>query len=354
MDVQTYMQTTFGWECKPLPWPKDKSMPSEDDKSMSLRLMSVEDRRMVFAEPGSDERFSVNHMASVYADVYEATGLPVVYTPRRMTVYQRNAMIRARLPFILPGVQVYAPFFGVVYKDRDVISSKVHDAIKEDGAFPPAFQQVWLSMLYSDGPVVQHDLIGRLGISAGTISEAAIALESMELIKRRRDGRQYVLEMDETIRRRSLLKRTWERMRTPVVKTIVVNADDDVNLDALPLAGDSGIAQWSLLGYPYRTVRATGLAWYRANRDRLHEFDVDLENPPDDAIDLQLWAYDPLPWAGVGEYGGITADRISLALAAQKEFFDPRVEQCSDQMMETLFGRTTEDEPFDTIWPSTD
>lgn len=97
---------------------------------------------------------------------------------KRLESRQRKALIEAKIPFIVPGSQVYLPFLGVILQER----MKSVKAAPEK--LSPSAQLVLLYLIYE--PTVQTarkvNLARRLELSAMNVTRAVQELEALELV----------------------------------------------------------------------------------------------------------------------------------------------------------------------------
>ena len=113
-------------------------------------------------------------------------------------------------------------------------------------------------------------------------------------------------------------------MIDPVQKRIYVQNKAD--FEGTPLAGESALAERSMLASPPIVCRAISRKEYKQLSDA-EEIDPAWSNSPD-YIQLELWKYDSKVLA---DQAGV--DVISLALSL-RENSDERIEQSVEEMME--------------------
>ncbi len=77
----------------------------------------------------------------------------VVLVIDRLSNYRRQSLIKNRMPFIVPGLQIYLPFIGIAYKE--CLENKYKKDILNDESvrkkkFTPAEQALYLDLIVND------------------------------------------------------------------------------------------------------------------------------------------------------------------------------------------------------------
>ena len=239
-------------------------------------------------------------------------GMPVVFVFEALLTNKRNALLRHRVSFVIPGRQFFLPpLFELREREPRGI------AVGERLHFPA--QAVLLRELVA-GDVASHslkDLGALLGFSAMSMTTAANELKAQSLA-----------EISEGMPRHVVFptkgKTLWEKARihlTSPVKRRIYLAEDKAEL---PVAGISALASRSMLNSDRHETRAIGEADYKGC------LPLKTVETLDEAVSvLEVWGYDPL------KVGGKEVDDFSLWLSLQKEAaVDPRVEGELDSLME--------------------
>ena len=267
---------------------------------------------VVFAFVKADEQTPLEYLR--YAEkLYEALNKPVIFVFEHMEPSKRNALISNHVPFIIPGRQFYFP--------------PMLD-LKEWSAKPVVFGEF---LSYSAQAVVLRELLFKdvakkslkelaavCDFSAMSISNAAAELCKRNLADYSEEKR------PKRILFRSHGKELWEEalplMRTPVQK-IYLNKMIPGNL---PLSGISALSCFSMLA-------PDSVKSYAANKAYLKlGLGFQEASSKDDAESiLEIWHYSPVS----GDKNCI--DKLSLYLSL-KDSDDPRIEECLEEMMETV------------------
>lgn len=316
INILDYLNQTLGLTATMIPWKEADQFPlylRDGRKYSLLRIGGVE---CVLIE-ADEKKFSLPTFCRQMAKL-PAEPAYIVLCFKHLNSRQRKALIEAQMPFIVPGSQVYLPFLGIVLQER---MKPVKIAPER---FSPASQLLLLYLIYEPAaqPIRKVDLAKRLELSAMNVTRAVQELEVLELVTVEKSGRSdYVSALDSG---KSLYKKALPHMVDPAQKRIYVK--DGIEFASLPLAGESALAERSMLAFPAVACRAISRKAYK-QLSGVEEIDPAWSGSLD-YIQLELWKYDPKILAG-----GTGVDVISLTLSL-RESSDERVEQSVEEMME--------------------
>jgi len=237
-------------------------------------------------------------------------GLQVVFVFGSITGSRRNAFIRNRVGFVVPGNQFFLP----PLMDIKEWSPRTREPGEK---FSYAAQVVVVRQLVS-GDVEGMPLAGlarKLGYSSMTMTNAASELATanvVEIVGGRPKTLRFVVRGDD------LWAATIHRMRSPVRRT-VWNCLMPIGLAT---AGLSALSERTMLAPPTLKTFAAAVA-DAARRDIF----MAAESKDDAVSELQIWHYQPKVTGGKG------VDKYSLYLSL-REMSDPRVEGELENLME--------------------
>lgn len=232
--------------------------------------------------------------------------------------YVRKRLIERKIPFVIPGSQLYWPALGMAVQPR---SGRQRPRTAD--RLSPATQVVLLHVLTGrvSTPVTPRLLARRLDYSAMTMSRALDEIEVTGLARVTRKGRERLLGLASD--RKALWQQARPVMRSPVGKTFGL-MESDLPASRRLLAGESALAARSMLVAPAMPVYAVGRdAWGELQHKGVRP--ILLEEPG--TCTVQIWRYDPAPLADAG-----CVDVFSLYLSLQEET-DERLETALDEMM---------------------
>jgi hypothetical protein len=244
----------------------------------------------------------------------------VIYVRQQVAGYQRKRLIEQRVPFLVPGNQLYLPSFGIDLREFYRTRREAPESLS------PGSQLVLLHLLLHPCPGDQtpKELADRLGYSKMTMTRVFNEFEARSIGEVRTVGRHRCLTMPDDRRR------TWNDalplLRSPVTKV------HRVRRAKRPLegasAGLSALAHYSTLSAGAQpTIAVTGGQW-RSLQKQLDPSPMAAGDP--EATNIEIWSYDPAILAEDG-----VADRLSLYLAL-RETRDERIEAALAEMMEAV------------------
>lgn len=245
---------------------------------------------------------------------------PVVYVREHVTSYNRKRLVEQRVPFVIPGRQMYLLPLGLDFRERfSVARPRVM-------MLSPSAQALLIDVLLYSGEesLTAARFDSRLGYAPITFSRAFDELESVGLAESHSVGR---------TRRLRLIapkKVVWEQsqtlLRSPIRRLYHVR-DKPHALRGLA-AGLSALSCRSMLVEPDHPVIAVSRDdWRLACR---HGSIEPVPMRESETVDVEVWMYPP---EHLGEAGIV--DPLSLFLSLREEA-DERVEAALDRMLETL------------------
>lgn len=248
---------------------------------------------------------------------HEKTARPVVYVRAAMTAYDRRRLIEHRVPFVVPGNQMYLPGLGIDFREH------FRKARRSAQALSPAAQVVALHALQRTGgeELTAAALTSVLGFSAMTLSRAFDQLEAAKLGEAARQGRERRLRL---VAPKAIV---WERAQ-PYLQS-PVRRRHHARLARGQLrgvrSGLSALARYSMLAEPDTEVIAMGGADWK-ERTRSHDL-TEVPTYEPGGVEVEVWSYDPALLAE-----NDVVDRLSLYLSLRGTA-DERTEAALDEVI---------------------
>lgn len=244
----------------------------------------------------------------------------VIYVQQKVTAYNRKRLIEHKIPFVIPGNQMYLPFLGIDLREH---FKKIRN---KDSRWSPSTQAVVLYALLHDGePCFTPKKLARLlGYSAMTMTRALDELEETGLGQIAVVGRERVLSFDRN--KKELWEKSFERLRNPVNKRLWVN--HSLNKTLGMKAGLSALSYYSTLAEPANPVFALERKKWKEIKSDKNVKVLDIAEPY--ACELEIWSYSSELFAKNG-----MVDRFSLYLSMQAND-DERVQSALKEMMEQV------------------
>lgn len=243
-----------------------------------------------------------------------------VFLGDSLSSYNRKRLIAYKVPFIIPGNQLYLPDLALNLREFFKKNEPAAEALS------PATQAVILYFLNKKitEPQNPKELAEKLGYSKMTISRAFDEIEAAGLAKFSSSGRNRLVQF--TVNHRRLWKEALPHLKTPVLRRLWIKSLE--NAPQFPEAGQTALAEYSMLAPPELPVYAVSSAEWKSlqkgSEEVLPAFSEEAQ------FVLEIWRYSPRLFAK-----GQEVDPFSLYLS-MKELGDERVESALEEMMENI------------------
>ncbi|MBB1629662.1 hypothetical protein [Cupriavidus sp. UME77] len=320
--VRQYLHEILGVPKPELaPWARANELPYFLRDAFEFSELELLGQHIVLATARSEQRPSLSDVHTWIDKVRAIAEQPVIYVTEALASYERRRLIEYKVPFIVPGNQLYLPDLGLDL--REYFRQRAPAA---EAALSPSAQAMLIAALLRqpwEAEWLPSTAGSALGYTPMTLSRAVKELTAAGLATVHAVGRTRWLRMDPSP------QQLWERakavLRTPVKRTVWVLAQG--YLDARPsrLAGLSALARYSMLAEPKWPVYAVGGAEWKAAMDAGVR---ELPEPIAGAQEWQLWSYSPALAPDAA-----TVDPLSLLLSLQ-DSGDDRVQIALDELKE--------------------
>lgn len=246
--------------------------------------------------------------------------MKAVFVHSTISSFNRKRLIEHKVPFVIPGNQMYIPDLGIDLREY-FVKKRSKTAI-----FGPSTQAVILYALTQT--MIEHltptQLAEELGYSRMAMTRSLNEIESLGLAEVSITGRNRLVSFDKN--RRNLWQKALPHLRSPVKENVWLKA----LIDELPVcqAGLTALACYSMLTPPKRQVYAAfAKDWKAIKRKYPHEI---ISYPDEAGYELEVWSYSPGLFAN-----GKIVDPFSLYLSL-RDSKDERVESAMEKMMEGI------------------
>jgi len=303
------------------PWARANELPYFLRDAFNFRELELLGQPVVLAIGRAEAKQSLSEVRTWLEKVKALAGQPVVYVTDALASYDRRRLIEQKVPFIVPGNQLYLPDLGL-----DLREYFRQHAPATEAALSPSAQAMLITALLRQPwqPDWQPSRVAAaLGYTPMTLSRAIKELTSAGLAAAYTVGRSRWLRME------LAPEKVWERakpaLRTPVRRTVWVATHGVAAHRPTRLAGVSALARYSMLTEPKWPVYALTAAEWKIATDagvrKLPEREAGAE-------EWQLWSYSPalVPDAP-------TVDPLSLSLSVQDNA-DDRIQLALDELKE--------------------
>jgi len=301
------------------PWARADELPYFLRDAFQFSELELLGHPVVLAMGRGATKQSLSEVRTWLDKVKSLAGQPVVYVTDALASYDRRRLIEQKVPFIVPGNQLYLPDLGL-----DLREYFRQRAPATQAALSPSAQAMLITALLRQPwqPDWQpSNVASALGYTPMTLSRAVKELTAAGLAEAYTVGRSRCLRMELPP------EQVWERakpaLRTPVKRTVWVAASKVVAHRSSRIAGLSALARHSMLAEPKWPVFAMTAAEWKAATDAGVQ---ELPAPEAGAQEWQVWTYSP---ALVQD--AMTVDPLSLMLSLQ-ENADDRIQLALDEL----------------------
>jgi len=319
--VQEYLRDTLGIVFKVRPWADAGKLPYFLQDVFEIRELKLLDRPMLLAIDRQPTKPALANVRAQLDKLRALAGHPVAYVTGALASYERKRLIEQKVPFIVPGNQLYLPDLGVDLREYFRRRPQASDT-----ALSPATQAMLIVALLRKPWQTDWqpaEIVTELGYTPMTLSRAVRELTAAGIATRHSEGR---------VRRLHTARspaEVWEHakplLRNPVKRRIWAHPIPGLKLPHVRLAGLSALARNSVFAEPQWPVYAVSPAlWKAATQAGVRTLPEQLPG----AYEWQLWHYSPalVP-------GSETVDPLSLTLSLQDDT-DERVQLALGELME--------------------
>jgi DNA-binding MarR family transcriptional regulator len=315
--LKQYVMETIGVLAAPHPWEKSSGLPQYlRERYRFFRMDVLGTEYVLMADIGEEEQTPAvigKHLDQVRSRHH----VDLVYVRHAVTSYNRKRLIEQKVPFIVPGNQMYLPTLGIDLREH------LKRLREKKLVFSPSTQVLILHVLWrkETGTVTPAGIAHRLGYSPMTMTRAFDELETVGI------GEHSVVGKERHLRFAETGKPLWEKvlpyLNSPVRKRLYV--DSSMQTGNGSLAGQSALARYTMLAEPRIPVFA-----FSANEWKVpmqHDQIVELTLPEPGGFEIELWKYTPAQFANEGR-----VDRLSLYLSL-KDNTDERIQSALDALL---------------------
>ncbi len=249
----------------------------------------------------------------------------LVYVRQSITSYDRKRLIDKKIPFVIPGNQMFLPFIGLDLRERYTDNRK-----PSNNAFSPAAQHLILYLLGNPESmeINQSNAARLLGYQNMTMVRAFREIESAGVGNTVKVGKEKYLRIPET--RRKVWEKIEPLLKNPVMRRVYVTELDHQTVSELNLAiaGESALARVSMLNEPKVPVWAIQSKVWQGPKGELLQKLQELPYPEAGSAEIELWRY-PVLMPDQRE----TVDPLSLYLSL-RELADERLQDALAKLLE--------------------
>ncbi len=314
--LEQYVRETLGISVTVQPWEKSTGLPQylrEHYRFYKMDVLGTE--CVVMAATGEKEQ--APGVIGKHLDQVRSRGeFEAVYARHAVISYNRKRLIDQKIPFIVPGNQLYLPILGIDLREH------LKRSREKKPVFSPATQALILHVLWrkATGTITPSEIAHHLGYSPMSMTRAFDELETADIGEHSVVGKKRHLLFSET--GRPLWEKALPYLNTPVKRRLYVASSLEINGN---LAGQSALARYTMLAEPKVPVFAFSADEWRLRMQSKKIAELVL--PEAGAFEIELWKYSPARFAHGGK-----VDRLSLYLSL-KDDIDERVQSALDTLL---------------------
>ena len=308
-----YITQTLGIPVHRSKWERVAELPFYLTNSYSFESAELGDRRALFLTPVG-ELGAVGTIKKHIARLGAICPWPVVLELPALSRQRKNSLIAERIPFVVPGKQLYLPFLGAALSERNDVEAAPEPI---DKLLPSAQMLLFAFILGGNEPIHLSEMTKRFRCSAMTMSRAAQQLVQAGLLDRSTQGVQILLSSDLTPW--ALYQAALPYLISPVRKTVYIDRAEFPK-DGFS-AGLSALSEQAFINPP--SVETWGTVAQEKSFTTKSMFLVDAAKQ----CAVEFWKYDPRLVSG-----SLYVDPLSLA-ASLSDTNDERVEQSVDILL---------------------
>lgn len=318
--IQRYLEEALGVQVTPAPWRDGNRLPqllTGQYEFAEIRLLGLP--CLLMLDTLRTERSPATLRKHMELLEKKWPG-PVVYVRPQVAAYNRRRLIEQKVPFIVPGNQMYLPMLGIDLREH------FKTLRTAPARLSPATQALIIHTLLrnTDDTATPKVLAQRLGYSAMTLTRVFDEIEAAQLAEISTVGRERRVHWDRD--KRAIWKKAEPFLRSPVTQRLHI-AHLKAGFPRIK-AGLTALARYTMLAPPTHAVLAIGRDEWKTIR-RQHT-PIELPEPDTQSFELEIWSYRPALLAE-----GDRVDPLSLYLSL-KDNRDERVEAALEELMREL------------------
>jgi hypothetical protein len=318
MNFERYCLEILGVRPWTKPWKNTAMLPQFLRQDYDFYQLKLLDLTCLLAVDKNGEERPPAIIQKQLAQVGQKWNQPVIYLRHGVTSYNRQRLIKHKVPFVVPGNQMYIPMLGMDLRER------FHQVEKQKPTLDPSTQLLLLFVLHGrkEDPLTPGKMAQALQYSPMTMTRAFAQLDSLGIgshVVKARDRR-----VTFPVRGRLLWEQIAPYMRTPVRTTLVMERSNA--LDGLPVAGITALERYSMVSAPRTPIYAAGFKI----RKQLELTAKTVPFAEEGTVQLELWTYRPELLAKNG-----IVDQLSLYLSLREDK-DERVVAALQTMLEKI------------------
>lgn len=318
-----YLKATLAVSVVPKAWDGGTELAPYLRVTYEFLQMRLFETPCILAIDRSDVERSPAMVAQQIRQVQKGQSWVVVYVRERINSYNRKRLVEHKVPFIVPGTQMYLPMVGVDFRER------FRALLATQEKFSPSTQVLLVALLLQSSkslPRTAGELAKVFGYSPMTMTRAFNELDAAGLgLVISEKGRRNLAVVSDA---RTLWTATLPFLSSPVAQTFF-SSEANANWNGMS-AGLEALAHYSMLSKPGHPVVALGPDAWKKLANQVPSHRVPVWEPG--AWEVQVWSYNPAKVSATN-----VVDPLSLYLSLRDDP-DERVEAALEEMLKEKTG----------------
>lgn len=333
-EARTYLREVLGiggpeksWQ---RPWPASNQLPFYLQDLYTFNEALVLGHNCLFMvrrEEGSETPATARKHWEIVSSKYQGD---VIYLMETLTSFNRKRLIEQKVPFIVPGNQLYIPMLGMDLREHFKQSKKTKN--KWLGAAAQVL--VLRKVLGLDKQALSaKDLALRLGYSPMTLTRAVNELVDKKLATADMVGKEKPLKF--SFEGNELWEAATAYIRSPVKQRVWIakhGCEQLLHEGKAKIAGESALARETMIADPKNDVLAVDAREWPGLKQLLRLDEREMRD--EDCMQIELWRYSP---------DVLTEDSCVDPLSLWLSFYerkDERVEMALDELLEKVWSQS--------------
>ena len=180
-ELEKYLHEALGLRIACENWRPSDGLPFFLSRAASYTRCEVNNIAFIAATIKSEE--SLPSIKRVHKQLGKYTDLPVVIVSETLDARQRKALVAQGVPFVVPDVQAFLPFFALAATAREP------KKYRREGRLSSRAQAAFVALVAHPEIASAAELKEVSGLTASDVSRALAELDEQELIVREKSGR---------------------------------------------------------------------------------------------------------------------------------------------------------------------
>lgn len=315
--LKHYLQETLKIQVKIHPWKKRKDLPFYLLNSYEFHELTLLNQPAVLMIAKEDCLPTPSVIRKHWEQVEKKSGGICIFVQVTTSAYNRKRLIEQRVPFLVPGKQMYLPELGIDLREHFKILRE-----KSNKPLSPATQAVLIHALIhgTEKRFIPTELAKTLGYTLMTMTRAFHELKSAGIGEILRKGRERWWLFSGS--KRELWEQSKLLMRSPIKNRLWIKGTSKNKFKIK--AGLSALSHLSNLNPSPLPIYAVSIDFWKTHKKTRMEA---LPSPEEASFELEIWNYDPNLFSK-----NSVVDPFSLYLSLEKTE-DERIESALEKMI---------------------